>query len=283
MRVEHAPGFFQTGANAIHQTPLARQLGFCQKESSPLDAARQALLTAKEKLEQHRDERIEKALEGYKALNSRRTSFENELDVQKEHLEQFQTLSRRHALLSEELSSARADYEASAEQDLSLFRRVTALENELSAADQDLNGLVEQANRYANAQRQYAAYLKKTGQIGYAAFQYQDQAGYTRENFVSETSNMMDHMEEGANHWRERISGYCEQYGISPFDFERYMEEQNKLGQDYFIARQRFLELSWAAEGTFAPERSPHSRFDTVELSSPASAPNAADSAEDDE
>lgn len=273
MRVEHFPSFFQAGSSPMQQTSLARQLGSCQKDSSPLEAARQALLTAKEKLEQHRDGRIEKALGGYKALRSRRNSFEHELGVQEEQLEQFQTLSSRRDLLSKELSSARSDYETSTGQDLSLFRRVTALEDGLAAVDRDLNGLVEQANRYANAQRQYAAYLEKTGQNGYAAFQYQDQAGYTRETFASQTADMIGRMKEGVSHWRDRISDYCDQCGVSPLEFERYMEEQNKLGQDYFIAQQRFLELSHAAGGSSpadSPERALRNHFDTVELSSPA-------------
>ena len=66
-----------------------------EKNQTPLERARRALLNAKEKFEQQRDERMEEALPGYKALCSRRNSFEEGLAVQREQLEDFQVLSSR--------------------------------------------------------------------------------------------------------------------------------------------------------------------------------------------
>ena len=65
------------------------------KDSSPLEAAKQALFDAKAKLDEHRNEQIENALGGYRALRSRQTSYESELDVQQKQLENFRALSSR--------------------------------------------------------------------------------------------------------------------------------------------------------------------------------------------
>ena len=174
---------------------------------SPLEAAKQALLDAKAKLDEHRNEKIENALGGYRALRSRQTSYEGELDVQQKQLENFQTLSSRRDELTDELSAARADYEAytATETTLDITQhdrlslRVSSLENELASVNHDISALVKQANRYTNAQRQYADYLKNTDQGGYAAYEYEDQPEYTEENFVSKTTSMIERMETGFN------------------------------------------------------------------------------------
>ena len=161
------------------------------KDSSPLEAAKQALFDAKAKLDEHRNEQIENALGGYRALRSRQTSYESELDVQQKQLENFRALSSRRDELTGELSSATADYEAytATETTLNITQHnrlslsVSSLENELASVNHDISALVEQANRYTSSQRQYADYLKNTDQGGYAAYEYQDQIEYTAERF----------------------------------------------------------------------------------------------------
>lgn len=145
----------------------------------------------------------------------------------------------------------------------------------LSSGGGDVSALVERANRYANGQRQYADYLEQTGQDGYAAFQYQEQPELTVETFASGTADLIGRMEAGAGLWRERVNSYCEQLGLTSYELERYVQERQALGSAYFHARQRVLELLYAAEGalpksgsgregTAAAERR---NFDTVELS----------------
>ncbi len=260
------------------------------ENQSPLEAAKQALLDAKAKLDEHRNEQIENALGGYRALRSRQTSYEGELDAQQKQLENFQTLNSRRDELTDELSSARADYEAytATETTLDITQhnrlslRVSALENELASVNHDISALVNQANRYTNSQRQYADYLKNTDQGGYAAYEYQDQPEYTEENFVSETTSMIERMETGAKQWRDRVSSYCEEYGLTPYDFESYLQERHKLTDAYFAAQQKVSELLYATEGTTAGERVKHAEstqgsttpvkgnFDTVEISDSA-------------
>lgn len=257
------------------------------KDQSPLEAAKQALSDAKAKLDEHRNEQIENALGGYRALRSRQTSYESELDVQQKQLENFQTLSSRRDELTGELSSAKADYEAyiATETTLDITQhnrlslRVSSLENELASVNHDISALVEQANRYTNSQRQYADYLKNTDQGGYAAYEYQDQTGYTEENFVSKTTSMIERMETGFNQWRDRVSSYCAEYGLKPYDFESYLQERHKLTDACFAAQQRVSELLYATESTTLGERikqtgstqgstmSVKDNFDTVEIS----------------
>ena len=257
------------------------------KDQSPLEAAKQARSDAKTKLDEHRNEQIENALGGYRALRSRQTSYESELDVQQKQLENFQTLSSRRDELTGELSSAKADYEAyiATETTLDITQhnrlslRVSSLENELASVNHDISALVEQANRYTNSQRQYADYLKNTDQGGYAAYEYQDQTGYTEENFVSKTTSMIERMETGFNQWRDRVSSYCAEYGLKPYDFESYLQERHKLTDACFAAQQRVSELLYATESTTLGERikqtgstqgstmSVKDNFDTVEIS----------------
>lgn len=257
------------------------------KDQSPLEAVKQALSDAKTKLDEHRNEQIENALGGYRALRSRQTSYESELDVQQKQLENFQTLSSRRDELTGELSSAKADYEAyiATETTLDITQhnrlslRVSSLENELASVNHDISALVEQANRYTNSQRQYADYLKNTDQGGYAAYEYQDQTGYTEENFVSKTTSMIERMETGFNQWRDRVSSYCAEYGLKPYDFESYLQERHKLTDACFAAQQRVSELLYATESTTLGERikqtgstrgstmSVKDNFDTVEIS----------------
>ena len=260
------------------------------KDQSPLEAAKQALSDAKTKLDEHRNEQIENALGGYRALRSRQTSYESELDVQQKQLENFQALSSRRDELTGELSSAKADYEAytATETTLDITQhnrlslRVSSLENELASVNHDISALVEQANRYTNSQRQYADYLKNTDQDGYAAYEYQDQTEYTEENFVSKTTSMIERMETGFNQWRDRVSSYCAEYGLKPYDFESYLQERHKLTDAYFAAQQRVSELLYATGSTTLGERikqagstqgstmSVKDNFDTVEISDDA-------------
>lgn len=259
-------------------------------DQSPLEAAKQALLDAKSKLDEHRNEQIENALGGYRALRSRQTSYESELDVQRKQLANFQTLNSRRDELTDELSSAKADYEAytAAETTLDITQhnrlslRVSSLENELASVNHDISALVEQANRYTNSQRQYADYLKNTDQGGYAAYEYQDCPKYTEENFASETTSMIERMETGFKEWRDRVSSYCEEYGLTPYDFESYLQKRHKLTDAYFAAQQRVSELLYATEGTTLGERvkpkdstqgstvPAKDSFDTVEISDSA-------------
>ena len=249
MRVESFPSFSQSAPVDRLVSMLNEKAG----EASPLEAAQKALLAAKARLEDHRDERNEQALDGYLALRSRQTSYEEQLGAQQNLLEDFQSLTGRYDALSQELASARAACEASGP-DLRQSLRVGALEDELAAADQGISRVLQQANRCADGQRQYAAYLGKTGQAGYAAFEYQDQPTYTRENFVSETSGMIGTLEAGAEQWQDRVSHYCEQFGLTPYDFECYLQERNKLADVCFAAQQRLSGLLHAA-GDAPPER----------------------------
>ena len=161
MRIEHFPAFFQTALNAVQRSSpmdqLVSTLNEKAGEASSLEAASQALLAAKSRLEQHRNEQIEQALDGYLALRSRQTSYEEQLSVQQKQLEDFQSLTNRYDALSSELASTRADCP---EPDLAQSLRMSALEDELAAADRGISAMVEQANRYANSQRQYASYLE---------------------------------------------------------------------------------------------------------------------------
>ena len=272
-------------AGSINQ--LVSMLNDKAGDQSPLEAAKQALLDAKSKLDEHRNEQIENALGGYRALRSRQTSYESELDVQRKQLANFQTLNSRRDELTDELSSAKADYEAytAAETTLDITQhnrlslRVSSLENELASVNHDISALVEQANRYTNSQRQYADYLKNTDQGGYAAYEYQDCPKYTEENFASETTSMIERMETGFKEWRDRVSSYCEEYGLTPYDFESYLQKRHKLTDAYFAAQQRVSELLYATEGTTLGERVKPAdstqgsttpvkdNFDTVEIS----------------
>lgn len=274
-------------AGPINQ--LISRLNDKAADQTPLETAKQALLDAKAKLDQHRNEKIETALEGYRALRSRQTSYETELDVQKKRLENFQTLSSRRDELTNKLSSARADYEAYAATETTLditkhnrlTLRVSSLENELASVNHDISALIKQANCYTNSQRQYSDYLKNTGQSGYAAYEYQDQPEYTEENFVSETTSIIGRMETGAKQWRDRVSSYCAQCGLTPYEFESYLQERHKLTDAYFAAQQRVSELLYAAEGTTVRDVKQaestqgsvtHAKdnFDTVEISDSA-------------
>lgn len=253
MNIANFPNYFgvQQGRQAAPMDRLVSMLNEKAGEASPLEAARQALLAAKSRLEQHRDEQIEQALDGYLALRSRQTSYEEQLSVQQKQLEDFQSLTSRYDALSSELASTRADCP---KPDLAQSLRMSALEDELAAADRGISAMVEQANRYANSQRQYASYLENTAQSRYAAFEYQDQPQYTRESFVSQTSDMIDALETEAGQWQERISSYCEQFGMTPYDFECYLQERNKLADACFAAQQKLSELLRPADGT-APTR----------------------------
>lgn len=274
----------------LRQTPAANRLISAMNEraegGSPLAAARQALLEAKSRLEAHRDERMEQALDGYRALRSRQTSYEEALKLHQGRLEEYQHLTGRRDALSEQLSAARAECEAYAASgtalDITQYNRLAqragALENELSSACRDISALVEQSNRYAASQRQYADYLERTEQGGYAAFAYREAAEYSEANFASETAGMLERMEAGAEQWRERVSSYCGQYGRTPYDFESYLLERRTLGDAYGAARQRLAELLYAAECAASGEQSrppdgeqrtapaPRANFDTVEL-----------------
>lgn len=259
MNVTNLPNYYSIQPGQVRQTasmdPLVSMLNEKADAASPLEAAKQALLEAKSRLEQHRDEQIEKALDGYLSLRSRQTSYESELSAQQKQLEDFQSLSSRYDALSEELSSARADCEACTAPDLRQSLRVSTLESELASVDHDISAAVERANRYANGQRQYAAYLENTGQGGYAAFEYQDQPEYTRENFVSQTADMIGSLDTGASQWQTRVSSYCEQFGMTPYDFECYLQERHKLADACFAAQQRLSALLDAAGN---PGQAPH-------------------------
>ena len=293
MNVTNFPNFYNIQQKSAQQTtPMAQIMSMLNdktKDLSPLEAAKQALSDAKTKLDEHRNEQIENALGGYRALRSRQTSYGSELDVQHRQLEDFQTLSSRRDELTGELSSAKADYEAYAATETTLnitqhnrlSLRVSSLENELASVNHDISALVEQANRYTNSQRQYAEYLKNTGQDGYAAYEYQDQPEYTEENFVSETNSMIKRMETGVKQWRDRVSSYCAEYGLTPYDFESYLQERHKLTDTYFAALQRVSELLYATEGMTSGERVKQAgstqgsipvkdNFDTVEISDSA-------------
>lgn len=290
MNAANFPSQFGVRPNAAQQAwPMSRFASMLNKAaegSSPLEAARQALVNAKDRLDRHRDEEIEKALDGYLSLRARQTSYEGGLAVQQEQLENFQSLVCRREQLSQELSDARADYEAYAAAEPTpdfarqnrLSARVSSLEHELASAEDGISTLVEQANRYADSQRKYADYLEKTGQGGYAAFEYRGRVEYSEANFASETAGMIGRMEAGAGQWRERVFSYCGQRGLTPYDFESYLQERRKLGDAYSAARQRFAELLYAAEQAAPEERAGQegagervpapgkADFDTVEI-----------------
>lgn len=258
MNVTSLPSCFGIGRHTPCKPSLGDKLVSMVNErtASPLEAARQALLSAKEKLELHRNGQIEGALEGYLTLRSRQTSYESGLDAHRQQLEQFQALSARRDQLSQRLSAAGPVPEGR------LSPQVNALEQELAAVDRDISAHVEQANRYAASQRKYADYLAKTGQDGYAAFEYQQPVTYTRENFAGETQHMIERMETGYVQWRERVSSYCEAHGMTPYDFERYLQERRELGEACFAAQQRFRQLLDVSQGA----ASQRSDFDTVEI-----------------
>lgn len=284
MNAANFPNYFgvQQGRQAAPMDRLVSMLNEKAGTDSPLERAMQALLDAKDRLDQHRDKELEQALDSYRALRVRQTSYESGLEVQQKQLDEFQSLTDRYDALSEELASARADCEACAGsgapsdmlQDIGPSLRVSTLESELAAADRSISALVDQANRYARGQRQYAAYLKQTGQGGYAAFEYEDQPEYTRKNFASETADMIDRMDAGASQWRERVSSYCGQYDRTPYDFERYLQERSKLSDACFAAQQRLSALLYASDGSAPAEVNSaqaaapvQKNFDTVEIS----------------
>lgn len=254
MNVTNFPSYYGLQQGQTRQGASIDQLVSMLNEkadgTSPLESAKRALLNAESKLGQHRDEQIEKALDGYLALRSRQTSYEEQLSAQQKQLEDFQSLTSRYDTLSSELASARADCP---EPNLAQSLRMSALEDELASVDRGISAMVEQANRYAGGQRQYAAHLEKTGQDGYAAFAYQNQPEYTRENFVSETADMIDSLDAEASQWQERVSSYCEQFGLSPYDFECYLQERHKLADACFAAQQRLSALLHASGRTALP------------------------------
>lgn len=265
MRIELS--MFRTGA-ARQASPLGKLLPSPTQEQSPLASARQALLRAKDALEAQRDEEMEAALPGYRALRSRQSSYEEALAVQQENFSEFQNLNSRCDSLSEELSTARTEET----QDLAWSRRVSALEGNLEAAEQARSAFLARANRYARGQAQYAAYLEESGQGGYAAYEYQGRGECTQENFAAETSELIQRLQTGSQQWRERVSDYCTQHGKTPYDFETYIQDRQRLGAAYFAAQQRVSELlqtyGEAQEGK-APAAAEQARFDTVAVSSP--------------
>lgn len=253
MNMANFPNYFgvQQGRQAAPMDRLVSMLNEKAGNAAPLEAAQQALLAARSRLEQHRDEQIEQALDGYLALRSRQNSYEEQLGAQRKQLDGFQALTGRRDALSAELADAKADC---AGPDLRQTQRISALEGRLAAVDHSISTMVEQANRYADSQRQYASYLENTGQNGYAAFEYRDQPQYTRENLVSQTSDMMDALETGAEQWQDRVSSYCGQFGLTPYDFECYLQERNKLADACLAAQQRLAELLHPTAGA-APAR----------------------------
>lgn len=218
-----------------------------EKRPSSLERARRALLNAREELERQRDERVEEALPGYRALCARRNSYEEQRSVNQECLEQFQALNGcRDRLLAESVSAGAAD-RPEGMPSLEEAQHTGAPEEELAAVDREMSALVERMNRYTGAQRQYAAYLEKTGQDGYAAFVYRDWGGLTRENFLPEMTERVSTLEQEEKDWNGRVWGYCKQRGLTADEIERYLQEKNRLGGAYAAARQRYLELLDAA------------------------------------
>lgn len=159
MNITTFPSFYNIHQRSTQQPAsidkLVSMLNDKAVEQSPLEAAEQALLNAKAKLDDQRNEQIENALGGYRALRSRQTSYESGLEVQQGWLENFQAMNSRRDELTDELASARADYEAytAAEttpditQSNRLSLRVSSLENELASVSQDITSIVQQANR----------------------------------------------------------------------------------------------------------------------------------------
>ncbi len=276
MRVGTVQNPYHHGINAAHRAQPMERWAFLDQAggNARLEAAQKALLEAKERLDQQRDADIEAALPGYKALCARQRSYEEQLRTQQAYLEDFQTLSSRQDALSAELAKAQGmagTLEESGRMS-SQSRQLAALEQELATVDQDITALVEGMNRYTSSQKQYAAYLEKTGQSGYAAALYQDQPAYTRENVVSETTGMIQRLETGTQQWRERVSAYCEDCGFRAYDFERYIQERHALGDAYATAKQRLAELLYTQDGPDQAEEGEEAplvsgRVDTVEIS----------------
>ena len=79
MNVTNFPNFYNIQQRSVQQaTPMAQLVSMLNdkaEDQSPLEAAQQALLDAKAKLDEHRNEQIESALGGYCALRSRQTSY----------------------------------------------------------------------------------------------------------------------------------------------------------------------------------------------------------------
>ena len=251
MNITNFPNYFgiRQGQQASPMDSLISMLNEKADGTSSLETAKQALMEAKSRLDQHRDGRMEQALDGYLSMRSRQNSYTGELEAQQKQLEDFQSLTSRYDALSEELAAAKADYDASASPDIQQTLRVSSLENELASVDRDISAMVAWANRCADGKRQYAAYLEQTGQGGYAAFEYQDQPESTRETFASEAAGLIGRLETGAAQWRERVSSYCEQFGLTPYDLEGYLQERHKLADAYYAAQQRLSTLLYAADG----------------------------------
>ena len=74
------------------------------------------------------------------------------------------------------------------------------------------------------------------------------------------------------------VTSYCEQYGLTPYGFESYLQERHKLSDAFSAAKQRLSELLYAAEGSAMKARSTQAEaaqvggatgkgaFDTVEI-----------------
>ena len=119
MNAAHFPTPFGVRPDAVRRAFPADRLAAMmnEKAASPLEAARQAVLDAKARLEAHYDEKIEGALDGYLSLRSRRTSYENGLDAQRRQLEDFQGLTDRRDQISAQLAGAQAEQAAQAPAD----------------------------------------------------------------------------------------------------------------------------------------------------------------------
>lgn len=136
--------------------------------------------------------------------------------------------------------------------------------------EREISQLVDQANAHAAGQRKYADYLERTGQDGYAAFEYRGQTRLTRENFAEETSAAIGRMEAGVRQWGERVSSYCEGHGLTPYDMECYLQERRRLSDAYLAARERLAVLSPAApEARAGQAPAGRSDLDTVEIGTP--------------
>ena len=88
MNVTNFPNFYNIQQRQVQQTTPMDQLVSMLNEkadgNSPLEAAKQALLDAKAKRDEQRNEQIENALGSYRALRSRQTSYGSGLKVQQE-------------------------------------------------------------------------------------------------------------------------------------------------------------------------------------------------------
>ena len=275
MNAAHFPTPFGVRPDAARRAFPADRLAAMmnEKAASPLETARKAVLDAKARLEEHYDEKIEGALDGYLSLRSRRTSYENGLDAQRRQLEDFQGLTDRRDQLSAQLAGAREEQAAQAPADAlpaPPSPRADALERELAGVEREISQLVDQANAHAAGQRKYADYLERTGQDGYAAFEYRGQTRLTRENFAEETSAAIGRMEAGVRQWGERVSSYCEGHGLTPYDMECYLQERRRLSDAYLAARERLAVLSPAApEARAGQAPAGRSNLDTVEIGAP--------------